>query len=227
MSVKIRLQRHGSKKRPFYYIVTANSTSPRDGKFIEKLGTYNPLTIPATVDLNRERALYWLQEGAQPTNTCRRILSFKGVLYLKHLMRGVSLGLFDEQAAWQKFESWNGEHEQLVSARDEANRKSKADKRREVVAESVKRVEDKNADRRKAADEAAAAAAAEEAANNAAAAETEAPATDAPAEAAADTDTATNTEATAAADTDAPAEASAPADADASAPADTDKPAEA
>src|SRR4028119_1953029 len=91
MSAKIRLQRHGSKKRPFYFIVVANSTSPRDGKFIEKLGTYNPLTIPATVRIDRERSLYWLQEGAEPTNTVRRIMSFKGVLYLKHLMRGVNL----------------------------------------------------------------------------------------------------------------------------------------
>jgi small subunit ribosomal protein S16 len=145
MSVKIRLQRHGSKKRPFYFIVAANSTSPRDGKFIEKLGTYNPLTIPATVNLDRERALHWLNEGAQPTNTCRRILSFKGVLYLKHLMRGVSLGLFDEQAARQKFEDWNGQHEQLVAQRDEAHRKHKADKRHAVVKESVARVEEKMA----------------------------------------------------------------------------------
>lgn len=145
MSVKIRLQRHGSKKRPFYFIVAANSTSPRDGKFIEKLGTYNPLTIPATVNLDRERALHWLNEGAQPTNTCRRILSFKGVLYLKHLMRGVSLGLFDEQTARQKFEDWNGQHEQLVAQRDEAHRKHKADKRHAVVKESVARVEEKMA----------------------------------------------------------------------------------
>jgi small subunit ribosomal protein S16 len=145
MSVKIRLQRHGSKKRPFYFIVAANSSSPRDGKFIEKLGTYNPLTIPATVSLDRDRALHWLNEGAQPTNTCRRILSFKGVLYLKHLMRGVSLGLFDEQAARQKFEEWNGQHEQLVAQRDEAHRRHKAEKRHAVVKESVARVEEKMA----------------------------------------------------------------------------------
>jgi small subunit ribosomal protein S16 len=147
MSVKIRLQRHGSKKRPFYFIVAATSTSPRDGKFIEKLGTYNPLTVPATVSLDRDRALYWLNEGAQPTNTCRRILSFKGVLYLKHLMRGVNLGLFDEQTARQKFEEWNGKHELLVAERDEANRKHKAEKRHAVVKESVARVEEKMAAR--------------------------------------------------------------------------------
>lgn len=156
MSVKIRLQRHGSKKRPFYFIVVANSTSPRDGKFIEKLGTYNPLTIPAAVSIDRERALYWMNQGAQPTNTCRRILSFKGVLYMKHLMRGVSLGLFDEPAAQQKFEEWNGQHEQLVAQRDEAHRKHKADKRHAVVSESVAKVEERMAARAAASQAAAA-----------------------------------------------------------------------
>jgi len=148
MSVKIRLQRHGSKKRPFYFIVAANSTSPRDGRFIEKLGTYNPLTVPATINLSRERSLHWLENGAQPTNTVRRILSFKGVLFLKHLMRGVKLGLFDEQAANEKFEKWNAEHEQLVSKRDEAHRNQKTEKRRAAVQDSVRRVEDKLAARR-------------------------------------------------------------------------------
>ena len=147
MSVKIRLQRHGSKKRPFYFIVVANTTAPRDGKFIEKLGTYNPLTVPATIRMNRERSLHWLQRGAEPTNTCRRILSFKGVLFLKHLMRGVSLGLFDETTAMEKFEQWNSEHEQLVARREEAHRKHKADKRHDTMRESVRRVEEKNAER--------------------------------------------------------------------------------
>jgi small subunit ribosomal protein S16 len=145
MAVKIRMQRHGSKKRPFYFIVAANSTSPRDGKFIEKLGTYNPLTVPATVRINNDRALDWLHKGAQPTNTVRRILSFKGVLYMKHLMRGVSLGLFDEAAAKDKFERWNADHEQLVAKREEAHRKNKHDKRQTVSQESVRRVEEKQA----------------------------------------------------------------------------------
>lgn len=145
MAVKIRLQRHGSKKRPFYFIVVANSTAPRDGKFIEKLGTYNPLSIPATVRINRERSLHWLQNGAQPTNTCRRILSFKGVLFLKHLMRGVNLGLFDEKAAWEKFESWNAEHEQVVAKREETHRAHKSEKRHAAMTESVRRVEEKMA----------------------------------------------------------------------------------
>ena len=145
MAVKIRMQRHGSKKRPFYFIVAANSTSPRDGKFIEKLGTYNPLTVPATIRINNERALDWLQKGAQPTNTVRRILSFKGVLYMKHLMRGVSLGLFDETAATEKFEKWNAEHEQLVAKREETHRKHKQEKRQSISQESVRRVEEKQA----------------------------------------------------------------------------------
>jgi small subunit ribosomal protein S16 len=144
MSVKIRLQRHGSKKRPFYFIVVANTAAPRDGKFIEKLGTYNPLSTPATIRISRERALHWLDKGAQPTNTCRRILSFKGVLYLKHLMRGVSLGLFDEPTALEKFEAWNAEHETLVAKREEAHRKHKAEKRNETMRESVRKIEEKN-----------------------------------------------------------------------------------
>lgn len=145
MAVKIRLQRHGSKKRPFYFIVVADTAAPRDGRFIEKLGTYNPLSVPATVRLNRERSLHWLQTGAQPTNTCRRILSFKGVLYMKHLMRGVSLGLFDEPTAIEKFEAWNTDHEKLVAEREEAHRKHKSDKRHAAMAESVKKVEEKMA----------------------------------------------------------------------------------
>lgn len=121
MPVKIRLQRHGSKKRPFYFIVVADARSPRDGKFIQKLGTYNPLTVPATVQIDRQKALDWLHKGAQPTDTVRRILSYKGVLYLKHLLRGVKLGLFDEAAAMDKFQKWHGEHEVQVRKRQEAD----------------------------------------------------------------------------------------------------------
>ena len=98
----MRLQRHGSKKRPFYFIVVADGRTPRDGKFIQKIGTYNPLTVPATIQLDRQVALEWLNKGAQPTDTVHRILSFKGVLYLKHLLRGVKLGLFDEATAMAK-----------------------------------------------------------------------------------------------------------------------------
>jgi small subunit ribosomal protein S16 len=125
MPVKIRLQRHGSKKRPFYFIVVADARAPRDGKFIQKIGTYNPLTVPASVQLDRQKALDWLHKGAQPTDTVRRILSYKGVLYLKHLLRGVKLGLFDDAAAMDKFQKWHGEHEVQMKKRQEENRKTR------------------------------------------------------------------------------------------------------
>lgn len=124
MPVKIRLQRHGSKKRPFYFIVVADARAPRDGKFIQKLGTYNPLTVPASIQLDRQRALDWLHKGAQPTDTVRKILSFKGVLYLKHLLRGVKLGLFDEATAMTKFQKWHEEHEGKMKLKQEDHRNS-------------------------------------------------------------------------------------------------------
>jgi len=133
MAVKIRLQRHGSKKRPFYFIVVADSRSPRDGKFIQKIGTYNPLTHPATVLVDRQKALDWLNDGAQPTDTVRKILSTKGVLYLKHLLRGVSLGLFDQESAMVKFESWHQEQELKLRARQEASAKERRAKRMEAA----------------------------------------------------------------------------------------------
>ena len=129
MPVKIRLQRHGSKKRPFYFIVVADARAPRDGKFIQKIGTYNPLTVPASVQLDRQRALDWLHKGAQPTDTVRRILSFKGVLYLKHLLRGVKLGLFDDAAAMEKFQNWHSEHEVNIKKRQDANAVDRRDRR--------------------------------------------------------------------------------------------------
>src|SRR5260370_37830504 len=125
MPIKIRLQRHGSKKRPFYFIVVADARAPRDGKFIQKIGTYNPLTVPASVQLDRQKALDWLHKGAQPTDTVRRILSYKGVLYLKHLLRGVKLGLFDDAAAMENFQTWHSEHDCQMKKRQEDNRKSK------------------------------------------------------------------------------------------------------
>ena len=129
MPVKIRLQRHGSKKRPFYFIVVADARAPRDGKFIQKIGTYNPLTVPATVQLDRQKALEWLNKGAQPTDTVRRILSFKGVLYLKHLLRGVKLGLFDDAAAMEKFQTWYSEHEAQMKKRQEEAMKARRGRR--------------------------------------------------------------------------------------------------
>ena len=137
----MRLQRHGSKKRPFYFIVIADARAPRDGKFIQKVGTYNPLTVPATVQLDRQKALEWLHKGAQPTDTVRRILSFKGVLYLKHLLRGVGLGLFDEATAMEKFQVWHTEHESQVKKRGDDNRQTQRARRNPPV---VRRVETRN-----------------------------------------------------------------------------------
>lgn len=139
MSVKLRLQRHGSKKRPFYFIVVADARAPRDGKFIQKLGTYNPLTVPATIQLDRQKALDWLNKGAQPTDTVRRILSFKGVLFLKHLLRGVQLGLFDQAEAMTKFQKWHEEHEANVRKRNDEHRTKQRTRR---IVPVVKKVEE-------------------------------------------------------------------------------------
>ena len=138
MAVKMRLQRHGSKKRPFYFIVVADARSPRDGKFIQKLGSYNPLTIPATIQIDRQKALDWLHKGAQPTDTVRRILSFKGVLFLKHLLRGVTLGLFDEATAMEKFTKWSGEHDAEFAKRQESHKKTRTNSRQPIRRVPVK-----------------------------------------------------------------------------------------
>jgi small subunit ribosomal protein S16 len=99
MAVKIRLARRGRKKQPFYHIVIADARAPRDGKFIEQIGSYNPMTKPATIELDREKALEWIANGAQPTETVNSILRFKGVNYRKHLLRGVKKGAFDQETA--------------------------------------------------------------------------------------------------------------------------------
>jgi len=137
MAVKMRLQRHGSKKRPFYFIVVADARAPRDGKFIQKIGTYNPLTVPATIQLDRQKALDWLHKGAQPTDTVRRILSFKGVLYLKHLLRGVKLGLFDDATAMVKFQEWHTEHEKNIQRRSSEHRQTQRARRTQPVVKQV------------------------------------------------------------------------------------------
>ena len=117
MPVKIRLQRKGRKKRPFYHIVIADGRSPRDGRFIEKIGIYNPMTNPATIDLDRDKAYDWLTKGAQPTDTVRAILRFKGVLYKKHLMRGVKKGAISIEEADQKLADWISEKDAKIDAR--------------------------------------------------------------------------------------------------------------
>ena len=121
MAVKIRLARHGKKGFAFYHIVAADSRAPRDGKFIEKLGTYNPNTNPATIDLDFEKALGWLQKGAQPTDTCRAILSYKGVLYKKHLLGGVAKGAFSETEAEARFNKWLGEKAGKIEAKSKSS----------------------------------------------------------------------------------------------------------
>lgn len=127
MSVKLRLQRKGRKKKPFYHIVAANVRSPRDGKFIEKIGTYNPMTSPATIHLDSERALYWLENGALPSDTVKAILKFKGVLYRRHLLRGVRKGAFDQEAADQRYQEFVSAKEEKVAARFEKTEQEKRD----------------------------------------------------------------------------------------------------
>lgn len=139
MATKIRLQRRGRKGYPFYHIVAADSRAPRDGKFIEKIGTYNPNTDPAAVTLNFDRALYWLQTGAQPTDTARNILSHEGVLLMKHLLGGVAKGAFSEAEAEKKFEAWKAEKEKGTKAIINKNEtKAKAEAKAKHEAEVAK-----------------------------------------------------------------------------------------
>lgn len=148
MSVKIRLSRHGKKHNAYYHIVVADARAPRDGKFIEVIGNYNPNTNPATINLNSEKALAWLGNGAQPTDTCRAILSYKGVLFRNHLQKGVAKGVITQEAADAKFEAWiNGKtnkiEEKKVSLSSSA-KKSMEDrladekKKKEAKAEAIR-----------------------------------------------------------------------------------------
>ena len=166
MATKIRLQRGGRKGYAFYSIVIADARAPRDGKFTEKIGTYNPNTNPATVDLNFERALYWVGVGAQPTDTTRNILRNEGVYMMKHLLGGVKKGAFDEAECQKRFDAWK----QAKIASREALGKKEADEKKAIIAknlEAEKKINEAIAKKvadKKAAEEAAkvAAAAAEE-----------------------------------------------------------------
>ena len=120
MAVKIRLQRHGKKGKPFYHIVAADARAKRDGRYIEKIGTYNPTTNPASIDLKIDRAVNWLQNGAVPTDTARAILSYKGALYKNHLVNGVRKGAFDEAEAEKRFENWATEKSAKISSQAES-----------------------------------------------------------------------------------------------------------
>ena len=117
MPVKIRLQRHGKKGKPFYWIVAADSRAKRDGKYLEKIGTYNPNTNPATINLDVDSSVKWLQNGAQPTDTARAILSYKGALLKNHLVGGVRKGALTEEQAEEKFNAWVAEKEGKVDAK--------------------------------------------------------------------------------------------------------------
>jgi small subunit ribosomal protein S16 len=175
MAVKIRLQRHGKKDSAFYHLVVADGRAPRDGKFIEKLGVYNPTTNPATIDINFDSTLNWLMKGAQPTDTCRAILSYKGVMMKKHLLEGVRKGALTEEQVEQKFSKWQEEKSGKILGKHDRVKSSSAQKVNErLKAESA-------AKEAKAAKVAAKAAAAVKSEPAEAAPETDAPATDAPA----------------------------------------------
>ena len=125
MAVKIRLARKGRKKLAYYHIVVADSRSPRDGRYIELIGKYNPLTDPATIELNFDKALGWLQNGAVPTETCRAILSYKGILIKKHLLEGVKKGAFDEAEATKRFDEWMKQNEEKIESKKSGLEKSR------------------------------------------------------------------------------------------------------
>jgi len=137
MATKIRLQRGGRKSRPIYSIVVADARAKRDGRFIEKLGTYNPNTNPATIDLNFDSALSWVMKGAQPTDTARAILSYRGVMMKKHLLEGVRKGALTEEQAEAKYEAWLSDKESKIGANVKAIAEKKAaDKTARLAAES-------------------------------------------------------------------------------------------
>ena len=140
MPVKIRLQRHGKKGKPYFWIVAADGRSKRDGKYLEKLGAYNPNTNPATIELDVDGAVKWLQNGAQPTDTARAILSYKGALMKNHLAGGVRKGALTEEQAEEKYNAWLGEKAGLVDAKKDGLAKAQAD----AKAKALKAEQDVN-----------------------------------------------------------------------------------
>ena len=181
MSVKIRLQRHGKKGKPFYWIVAADSRSKRDGKYLEKLGTYNPNTNPASIEIDVDGSVKWLQKGAQPTKTARNILSYKGIMLKYHLLGGVAKGAFDEEEAEKRFNAWLEEKAKRIDKKKSELQKLKEEKK----AQDLENERIANEARIKAKEEALAAPAEEAPAEEAPAEEApaeEAPAEEAPAE---------------------------------------------
>ncbi|MGB5435864.1 MAG: 30S ribosomal protein S16 [Maribacter sp.] len=144
MPVKIRLQRHGKKGKPFYWIVAADARAKRDGKFLEKLGIYNPNTNPATIEINVDNSVTWLNNGAQPTDTARAILSYKGVLLKHHLLGGVRKGALTEEQAEEKFNAWLAEKEKSVASKVSGLDQVKADAKAKALA-AEKEVNEKRA----------------------------------------------------------------------------------
>ena len=137
MATRIRLQRKGRKGKPIYSLVIADQRSPRDGKFIEKVGTYNPNTNPATINIDFDKCVDWVMKGAIPTDTCRAILSYKGVMLKKHLLVGVTKGALTEEQANKKFEDWINEKENKINTKKDNLDKAKKDKEKErMEAES-------------------------------------------------------------------------------------------
>jgi len=145
MAVKIRLARKGRKRKAFYHIVVADSRAPRDGRFIEKLGVYNPITDPATIEIDFEKTLDWLQKGAQPTDTCRAILSYKGVMLKKHLLEGVRKGAFDEAEAERRFQIWLKEKENKIETKITGIEKSREDDKKKRL-EVEKKINEERAE---------------------------------------------------------------------------------
>ena len=160
MSVKIRLQRHGKKGKPFFHIVVADSRARRDGRFIAKLGTYNPITNPATIELDVDAAVKWLNNGAQPTDTARAILSYKGALYKKHLQGGVAKGAFSTEEAEKRFNAWLEEKEAKIQGKKDGLAKSKQDAKK-VALEAEQKVNEARINAKKEAEAAAVAEASE------------------------------------------------------------------
>ncbi|MDD5870139.1 MAG: 30S ribosomal protein S16 [Bacteroidales bacterium] len=175
MATKIRLQRHGRKGYAFYPIVIADSRAPRDGKFIERIGSYNPNTNPATISLNFERALHWIMVGAQPTDTVRRLLSNEGVMLMKHLLGGVKKGAFTQEEAERRFQAWK----QAKDAAAAAAAAKLADGKKEAAAKRLEEEKAKNAAKAELVAKKKAEIAAAEAAKAAEAAAAEAPAEEA------------------------------------------------
>ena len=163
MPVKIRLQRHGKKGKPFYWIVAANSRAKRDGKFLEKLGTYNPVSNPAQIEIDVDAAVKWLKNGAQPSDTARRILSYKGVLLKYHLLGGVAKGALTEEQAEAKFNAWLEEKANKVSSKEQKLAKEKADAKAKALSAEKEANEKRKNDAAAKAAEAAAEATAEQA----------------------------------------------------------------